>query len=67
MQLQTGTDFEAVNHPEQAFEGADFTYEATNSRSPAFDGTKIAPGSHINTISDAVDEATIKKSASHSC
>jgi alanine dehydrogenase len=61
MQLQTGTDFEAVNHPEQALEGADIVYEATNSRSPVFGGTKIAPGTHINTISDAVDEATIKK------
>lgn len=61
MQAQTGIAIEAVSHPDQALEGADIIYEATNSRSPVFDGTKIPKGAHINTISDAVDEVTIKR------
>jgi alanine dehydrogenase len=61
MRLQTGIDMEAVNHPDEALEGADIVYEATDSRSPVFDGTKIPSGAHINTISDAVDQATIER------
>lgn len=61
MHLQTGIDMEAVSHPDEALEGADIIYEATDSRSPVFDGTKIPSGVHINTISDAVDQETIKR------
>ena len=61
MRSQTGIDKESVDGTDQALEGADIIYEATNSRSPVFDGTQIPQGAHINTISDAVDEATIKR------
>jgi len=61
MQSQSGIEIEPVDHPDRALEGADIIYEATNSRSPVFDGTQIPWGAHINTISDAVDETTIKR------
>jgi len=61
MREQTGLDIKAVDHPDDALKDVDIIYEATNSRSPVFDGAKIPPGAHINTISDAVDEGTVKR------
>lgn len=62
MGVETGLNIEAVDSPDAVLEGADIIYEATNSRSPVFDGTKIPAGAHINSISgDAIDEVTVRR------
>lgn len=62
MRKETGLLIEAVNSPDAALAEADIVYEATNSRSPVFDGASIPRGAHINSISgDAIDETTLKR------
>lgn len=62
MTAETGLDIEPVDHPDEVLRGADILYEATNSRSPVYDGAKIPTGAHINSISgDGIDELTLKR------
>ena len=61
MNAETGIEIEPVDGPDEALKNVDIIYEATNARSPVFDGSKIPSGAHINTISDAVDEATVRR------
>jgi ornithine cyclodeaminase/alanine dehydrogenase-like protein (mu-crystallin family) len=62
MRRETGIDIQAVSHPDEVLKGVDIIYEATNARSPVFDGNKIPSGTHINSISgDAIDETTVKR------
>jgi ornithine cyclodeaminase/alanine dehydrogenase-like protein (mu-crystallin family) len=44
------TEVAPVESPADALEGADIVVTATTSRVPVFDGTNLAPGTHVNAV-----------------
>ncbi len=47
---QTGIEVVPADSPQAALKGADIIVTATTSRTPVFDGTLLAPGSHVNAV-----------------
>lgn len=46
----TGVDASVPDRPDDALEGADIVIAATSSATPVFDGTQVAPGTHVTAI-----------------
>lgn len=53
MRRRTGLSFEAAE-PQAAVRNADMLITATGSSEPVFDGTQLAPGTHINAVGSNV-------------
>jgi len=55
---------EAVDSPDAVVDAADILTAATSSRTPTFDGERVRPGTHVNTLSAGqIDEATVRRAA----
>jgi ornithine cyclodeaminase len=68
MRGQTRARLVAVRSADEAVRGADIVYTATNSHAPVFDGTLLAPGTHVNGVGSfklemqEVDTETVRRS-----
>ena len=73
MAAELGIPVTAAASAEDAIAQADIVCTITSSRDPVFDGTKLAPGTHVNAagsngwIRREIDDETIKRSALIAC